>query len=269
MTYPILALKRKHDLLGAVDSKKKRSSEEVLLSKKNSSSIASATIKVNDTPCGTATLPTSYSLSDDDVLELDYDMKSLDYVNMVGSVQPQDVTYFRRLLLGSVKRPQGKNLLTPVPVNMRELSVIDHIDLLLSVDRPLYLTCFPNNNVATTGLRDLFTMAESLESVDINLTQPITLDTDLSSIAVPWRTGVSHEAMTNLKNSYNENVIDSKAKFANDELFDVNTLYRMVGAKFSENIFIMPSHLVPSYRTFKEESDRSGPSSARQVKKFV
>jgi len=240
MASPTNNAKRKSNESGLDCGNTKRSSK---------TNIKSATFKINDTSCPTGTLPVMYSLSD----EGEFETELLDFAETVDSVLPQDIKYFRGLLLGSAELHTRKKYLPSVPVNMNEF----HQDLTIQINRPLYLNRFPNTNVATTGLDDLYAMAKSLESVDINMTEPKALNTDLTSIAVPWRTGVSHEAIVKVNNSYNPNVVEADDKYANDELFEVNTLYRMVGAKFSENIYIMPSLLVPSYKLFKDESGKS------------
>ena len=204
-----------------------------------------ATIKINDRGCPP---PLSDTPSERAILQppdQDEDEIEVDYVAAVDVMSDVDITNLRGFLLGTTKRPARKNLLARAPVTLLpDLNVLN----LFGAEHGLqYLTIFPNKNVVTDGLSHLYTIAQSFRSQSIFMTQPVGIDTDVSMVAAPFRTAVSHRSIKNLNNSFNQNVVVDSEKYATDEIVDVNSLFRMIGAKFSPNIAVMSTHLFATY----------------------
>jgi hypothetical protein len=238
--------------------------EEGVLSK-----VKTATFVPNDNICPAMVLPLMISsLSNNDIHHSENDGGQADYATVLDTIAPTNLQALRNVLLAKTDMPSRKKKRLPVQATLNAFDVAELATATPVPNNSMYISLFPMNNVVHRGLTHYYAMAATLDSVDLNMTKPIESCNEASQLAVPFRVAVSHEGLESLNNSYNNAITDCESKYANDEVFDTNSIFRMMGHKFSKDIFIMPCNVIPTFFQYKRR-DKSADWKQIQILNFM
>lgn len=219
-----------------------------------SSKVNTGTFDLNDSPCSDIVAGLDDDLEDDDDPEVTITVPA-DLIKYTES----DVETLRLLVLGTYEGPTRLPRKSPVHVTLFDTptlrSLVDEVVSTPEAGGSMFITTFPTEYVVADGVNHYLCMAASMDSSDLNQVKLLTSVDEVMEVAVPNRVGLSRLGLKHLHDSYDIDMEDDEKKYATTDVFDVHSNFKMVGEKFSKNIFIMPCSLFHSIKDFNNKTN--------------